>query len=203
MDQFYNPCPLEIAEIFRFQSRKQQEGESVQEYYYALQKLSINCKFGEYLKMALRNQFVYGLHSRRIQSRLLETRDLTLDRAVEISTSMEMSERDANQLHRKTNSVDAIVQKNKRRNPNQDNATSRPSVSKTVHNSQINTHKSFCYRCGDTRHFANKCNMTNVICNFCKRKGHLQRVCTKAKRASNTNEIEETDAIEEIFLVDK
>nr|CAI5855960.1 unnamed protein product [Callosobruchus analis] len=153
--------------------------------------------------MALRNQFVYGLHSRCIQSRLLETRDLTLDRAVEISTSMEMSERDANQLHRKTNSVDAIVQKNKRRNPNQDNATSRPSVSKTVHNSQINTHKSFCYRCGDTRHFANKCNMTNVICNFCKRKGHLQRVCTKAKGASNTNEIEETDAIEEIFLVDK
>nr|CAI5858005.1 unnamed protein product [Callosobruchus analis] len=39
MDQFYNPCPLEVAEIFRFQSRKQQEGESVQEYYYALQKL--------------------------------------------------------------------------------------------------------------------------------------------------------------------
>nr|CAI5843532.1 unnamed protein product [Callosobruchus analis] len=29
MDQFYNPCPLEIAEIFRIQSRKQQEGESV------------------------------------------------------------------------------------------------------------------------------------------------------------------------------
>nr|CAI5857665.1 unnamed protein product [Callosobruchus analis] len=101
MDQCYNPCLLEIAEICRFQSRKQQEGESVQEYYYALQKLSIICKFGEYLKMALRNQFVYGLHSRRIQGRLLESRDLTLDRAVEISTSMEMSERDANQTREK------------------------------------------------------------------------------------------------------
>nr|CAI5854179.1 unnamed protein product [Callosobruchus analis] len=61
--------------------------------------------------MVLRNQFVYGLHSRHIQSRLLESRDLTLDHAVEVSTSMEMSERDANQLHRKNNSVDAIVQK--------------------------------------------------------------------------------------------
>ncbi|VEN64046.1 unnamed protein product, partial [Callosobruchus maculatus] len=172
MDQFYNPCPLEIAEIFRFQSRKQQEGETVQEYYYALQKLSINCKFGEYLKMALRNQFVYGLHSRRIQSRLLETRDLTLDRAVEISTSMEMSERDANQLHRKTNSVDAIVQKDKRRYPNPENkATSRPSNSKTVYNSYNNANKFFCYRCGDNRHLANKCNMIDAICNFCKRKG--------------------------------
>nr|CAI5858006.1 unnamed protein product [Callosobruchus analis] len=51
--------------------------------------------------MTLRNQFVYGLHSRRIQRRLLETGDLTLDRAVEISTSMEMPERDANQLSEK------------------------------------------------------------------------------------------------------
>nr|CAI5836281.1 unnamed protein product [Callosobruchus analis] len=114
--------------------------------------LLINCKFGEYLKMALRNQFIYGLSSRRIQSRLLETRDLTLDRAVEVSTSMEMSERDANQLHRKTNSVDAIVLKNKRKNPNADNFTSRTPVSKTERNSQNNTHKCFCYRYGDTRH---------------------------------------------------
>nr|CAH7748123.1 unnamed protein product [Callosobruchus chinensis] len=126
MDQFYNPAPLEIAEIFRFQCKKQQEGETVQEYLYALQKLSINCKFGDYLKKALRNQFVYGLHSRRIQSRLLETRDLTLDRAVEIATSMKMSERDANQLHRSfpTNSVDAIGQDKRRSfNPGKDSTT--------------------------------------------------------------------------------
>nr|CAI5833044.1 unnamed protein product [Callosobruchus analis] len=113
MDQFYNPRPSEIAEIFLFQSRKQQEGESVQEYYYALQKLSISCQFEECLKIALRNQFVYGFHSRCIQSILLETRDVTLDRNI--------------------------------------------------------------YKCGDTQHFVNKCNMINLTCNFCKREGHLQR----------------------------
>lgn len=47
-------------------------------------------------KTALRNQFVFGLTSRRAQSRLLETRDLTFDKAVQIATVMELFERDKN-----------------------------------------------------------------------------------------------------------
>lgn len=50
MDKFYDPAPLEIAETFRFQSRRQQEGESVNEFLHALQKLAINCKFGHFFK---------------------------------------------------------------------------------------------------------------------------------------------------------
>ncbi|KAK9727473.1 hypothetical protein QE152_g19137 [Popillia japonica] len=66
MQQYYNPAPLEIAENFRFNKRRQQEGESVQEYLTALQKLAINCNFGTYLKTALRNQFVFGLKNEKI-----------------------------------------------------------------------------------------------------------------------------------------
>ncbi|KAK9716819.1 hypothetical protein QE152_g24506 [Popillia japonica] len=62
MQQYYNPAPLEIAENFRFNKRRQQEGE------------------------------LY---------RLLETKDLTLERALEISVSMELSSRDVAQLHQK------------------------------------------------------------------------------------------------------
>ncbi|XP_072378063.1 uncharacterized protein [Diabrotica undecimpunctata] len=94
MDNFYNPAPLEIAEIFRFQSKRQAEGETIQEYLHSLQKLSINCNFSTYLKSAIRNQFVFGLRSKRTQARLLESKGLDLDRAVEIATSMEASEKD-------------------------------------------------------------------------------------------------------------
>nr|CAH7756728.1 unnamed protein product [Callosobruchus chinensis] len=123
---------------------------------------------------------------------------------------MEMSERDANQLRRSfpTNSVDAIGQDKRRSfNPGKDSTTlPRTSrlTSKNVHGLSQKINQTFCYRCGDNRHLANKCNMVNAICNFCKRKGHLQRVCTRA--ASNTNEIEEmqdTDAIDEIFQIDE
>lgn len=59
LEEFYAPEPLEIAENYRFHQRKQSEGESVQQFVAALHKLSIHCKFGDYLKTALRNQFVF------------------------------------------------------------------------------------------------------------------------------------------------
>jgi len=77
LEDFYAPAPLEIAENYRFHQRKQSDGESIHQYVAVLHKLSINCNFGSYLKMALRNQFVFGLTSRRTQARLLETKNLT------------------------------------------------------------------------------------------------------------------------------
>uniref|UniRef100_A0A6P7FGT3 Uncharacterized protein LOC114330131 n=1 Tax=Diabrotica virgifera virgifera TaxID=50390 RepID=A0A6P7FGT3_DIAVI len=100
MDSFYNPAPIEVAEIFRFQSKRQAEGESIQEYLHSLQKLAINCNFSTYLKSAIRNQFVFSLQSERIQARLLETKGLDLDRAVEVAASIETSEKDSKSVIR-------------------------------------------------------------------------------------------------------
>ena len=58
-----------------------------------LEKLAQTCSFGDYLDKALRNQFVFGLQNRAIQSRLLEIRDLTLAKAKDIAFGMEMSNR--------------------------------------------------------------------------------------------------------------
>lgn len=55
LGEFYAPEPLEIAENYIFHQRKQQEDENVQQFMAALQKLSSHCKFGSYLKTALRN----------------------------------------------------------------------------------------------------------------------------------------------------
>lgn len=98
LTEFYAPEPLEIAENFRFHRRKQKEGESIKDYVAALHKLSTHCKFGPFLKTELRNQFVFGLASSRAQSRLLEMKDLTFDKALEVATSMELSEKDTKEL---------------------------------------------------------------------------------------------------------
>lgn len=58
----------------------------------ASQKLSLHCKFGNYLKTELRNQFVFGMKYPRIQARLLETVDLTMESALNIACSMEKAE---------------------------------------------------------------------------------------------------------------
>lgn len=93
LGEFYEPPPLEIAENFRFHQRRQEGGESVQQFAAALHKLSIHCKFGEYLKSALRNQLVFGLVSKKIQTRLLERKDLTYEEALRVATTMELSKK--------------------------------------------------------------------------------------------------------------
>jgi hypothetical protein len=92
---FYEPAPLETAENFKFHQRKQKSEESIQEFLAALQKLSVHCKFGDYWQTALRNQLVFGLSSKKRPARLLELPDLTLDKAVKVATTMELSEKGA------------------------------------------------------------------------------------------------------------
>ncbi|XP_011168824.1 uncharacterized protein K02A2.6-like [Solenopsis invicta] len=80
LEEFYALPPLEIAENFKFHQR------------------SIHCKFGDYLKTALRNQLIFGLASKKTQTRLLEKKDLTYDKALKIATTMELSEKGSESL---------------------------------------------------------------------------------------------------------
>lgn len=59
----FDPKPLEIVENYRFHMRKQQDGESAEDFIVALRKLAINCNFGAYLDTALRNQFAFGVRN--------------------------------------------------------------------------------------------------------------------------------------------
>ncbi|GJQ73829.1 hypothetical protein Trydic_g18767 [Trypoxylus dichotomus] len=91
MNQHYNTEPLEIAENFKFHMRKQQEGETINDFISALRMLVIHYKFGRYLETALRNQLVFGLRSGNIQGRLFECKKLTLENVLVTATNMEMS----------------------------------------------------------------------------------------------------------------
>ncbi|XP_045483761.1 uncharacterized protein K02A2.6-like [Harmonia axyridis] len=196
MKQHYNPEPLEIAENFRFLQRKQNEGESVQQYLTTLQRLATTCKFGDYLKKALRNQFMFGLRTQNIQSRLLEMKDLTIERALEVAISMETSARDAAQLHR-SNVASASVNSVKCEKGNNDRFSSKRAFAKSSSNNSKNVNfKNYCYRCGSPTHFANKCKHITTICSKCKVKGHLGKVCFKSKNTESTNQIEELFSIE-------
>uniref|UniRef100_A0A182PUQ5 CCHC-type domain-containing protein n=1 Tax=Anopheles epiroticus TaxID=199890 RepID=A0A182PUQ5_9DIPT len=142
LQEHFNPNPLEILENFKFASRKQRENESLCEYLMDLEKLAQSCNFGDYLDKALRNQFVFGLQNRAIQSRLLEVRDLTLDKAKDIAFGMEMSNRGTDEIQGavSTYSVQHIVGASKKK-------SKVPSTQR----------KGTCYRCGNEDHLADKC----------------------------------------------
>ncbi|KAK2578792.1 hypothetical protein KPH14_012856, partial [Odynerus spinipes] len=209
LEEFYAPTPLEIAENYRFHLRKQAEGEPIQNFVAALHKLSIDCKFGDYLKTALRNQFVFGLASKRIQARLLETKDLDFEKAVQIATSMELSEKDATQLHSGVAKVDYISANKNRRvtrerqggyaSTKQTTATKTEghaytTAQRSAHNNAREMTNVFCYRCG-ANHLATFCKLDRkILCKNCGIAGHLAKVCKKAKA--------DTKQLEEILLVE-
>ena len=90
LQQHLNPRPLVIAERFKFHKRNQHKGESISEYCAELRKLTEHCQFGAGLSDALRDRLVCGMHSETIQKKLLCEKDLTFERALNISVSMEL-----------------------------------------------------------------------------------------------------------------
>lgn len=155
----YSPKPLIIAERFRFHKRNQEEGESVAQFVAALKGLSEHCEFGGSLDDTIRDRLVCGLRSESIQKRLLTEAKLTLAKAVELSTSMEMATRDAQQLSAGTQ------------------------VHKLSSESTTKTSDRPCYRCGKTGHEAQECWCRELDCRHCGKTGHIERVCRNKNRA--------------------
>jgi len=77
--------------------RKQQPGESLQQFIQALKRLSKDCSFRsvtaeQYREDLLRDAFINGIKSNAIRQKLLEKDDLTLDAAFEQAFSLDRAQ---------------------------------------------------------------------------------------------------------------
>ncbi|XP_055918834.1 uncharacterized protein LOC129950912 [Eupeodes corollae] len=134
----------------------------------------------------MRNQFDFGLRNQKIQSRLLEKKTLTLDDVVNAATAYECAERGGVELH-------------------QCGGESEKDCVSKLHEKHKYKGAKKCFRCGVTSHMANQCSHKDTVCHFCKKKGHLQKVCFKANKQLNTIEEEELNTgtllVDELFHV--
>ncbi|XP_011858092.1 PREDICTED: uncharacterized protein LOC105555676 [Vollenhovia emeryi] len=198
LKEYYAPEPLEIAEIFVFRKRLQLPEESAQEYMAALQKLSLYCKFGEYLKTELRNQFVFGLRNQRIQGRLLETANLTMESALKTASGMELAEKGVNELKSEAAAaVDFVGSNGKALKKKTDNETKVKGHSKNYKPGRRTN------SCGQN-HLAPDCTLPrHVKCHECGGFGHLQKVCKKKCKAQLLEEVYRLDEMEHSYFRDK
>lgn len=176
LQDHFDPEPLEIAEYYKFHHRKQEDGEHSREYMAVLRKMAATCNFGCFLETALRNQFTCGLRDDRIREKIMETKELTLERALNIAQSMEARKTHEMQVH--------AVQRGK-----------QPQYSLNQPTTERISRRLVCYRCGGP-HYADKCPHILAQCTYCKKQGHLKRSCLKAKREEKKKDVgcvEETD----------
>ena len=137
--------------------------------------MAIKCEFGAFLDQAIRDKLVCGISNSKTRKRLLVERDLTLQKAVEISCALEIVDAD-NQM--------------------MDSAVDIKSEDAKVMTFQ-RKEKPKCYRCASEYHLANSCRFKETICRKCNRVGHLARACRsksvlKQKSTNNTDQCSET-----------
>lgn len=149
----FSPKALLIAERFCFHKSNQEEGESVTCFVFlaALRKLAEHCEFNNVLNDTIRNRLVCGLRSEAAQKRLLTESALTLEKAIEISVSMELAAKESQQLN------------------------SSVKIHKVSTESREAPIK--CYWCDKTGHLAVECWSKDVNCRKYGKKGHIECAC--------------------------
>ena len=195
-----NPKPNEISQRFVFYRRDRRAGETVKDYVAQLRKLSEHCNFGDNLEENLRDKFVCGLNDAGVQQKLLATKNVTLQTAIETSVAMEAAAKSAKQIHGVgLEGVHRLGDGSKYPSNVNNKSAGR-------NNSNVNRGgNKECYRCGSQRHLADKCPFKNSECFYCKKRGHTRQMCRKAGAANrqgvNVNLIEEAESEENEFEI--
>ncbi len=155
LTDYYKPHRNVIGERYAFSKRNQESNESVADYILSLKRLSRYCEYERTLKDQLRDRLVAGLRVEAIQRKLLTERNLTWERACEISIGMESADRDT-KVFSHTEQV---------------NRLSRGKETK-----QNKPKGKSCFRCNGN-HDPDACFHKTKKCNACSKIGHLARAC--------------------------
>ena len=159
----------------------------VREYVAVLKHHATECKFSESMRLErLRDRIVSGIRDKRMMSELLKLKleELTFDVAVTKCIAIEQSYKDVEALQggmevqNPVNVLSRSKQRSRRANSAQTKATPPEK-----HASKEQT----CYRCTG-QHDQKTCPFKKEKCHYCKKQGHLKKVCKKRLRETQRSQ---------------
>ena len=176
-----------IFERAKFNQRKQEEGESVDNFVTALYGLSEHCQYGGLRDEMIRDRIVVGLRDSSLSEKLQLEADLTLEKAVTSARQREAVKKQQKVVRAEGSSnVDAVHSKQ-----------TRPKSAKSVQSKKQAynpvTGSDLCTRCGRHSHRGNQqCPARDAQCRKCHKQGHFQAMCrTKSVKAVTTEDSED------------
>lgn len=182
MEKYFIGNVNETYERYVFNQRSQNEGETVDHYITSLKMLAKSCNFCNCLADSLlRDRIVLGIRSSTAKKRLLQERNLDLNRCIDICKSQEASETQLRAMGSET-----IHATKATRRPKQERTKlpfgyerSKQKVSCATPTATPNRCK-FCTKPHPLRKEA--CPAWGRTCNLCKRKNHFAAKCPQNTR---------------------
>ncbi|KAJ1197462.1 hypothetical protein NDU88_001320 [Pleurodeles waltl] len=194
--QYAEECNIMVGR-HKFALRKQEEGETIEEYIACLRVLAQDCEFAEMTDTYIRDQVVFYCHSKKVQERLLSCRNPSLKEVMAIAKAVERSMVSSKELAStsQASSVFYVQDRHKHAPKTPDRAASDRGGSRRP---------LACFRCGSRDHLADSrtCPALYKSCSKCRKMGHFAAVC-KAKKYNTgmkVSSVSESDADADIVL---
>ncbi|XP_039747900.1 uncharacterized protein K02A2.6-like [Pararge aegeria] len=181
LTKHYSPKPNEISMSYKFYTRNQNTNENASEYIAQLRKISSKCNFME-LERMLRDRLVCGMKDRRLQYELLKKDNLHYQDVIDAMLAAETAGKDYHMIHSSMGTENSSTSTNC--------AAATTTQSSSVEEMDINavqtrSNTRLCFRCGD-RH-GGECRFINATCRFCKKRGHIEKICLVKKKSLKRN----------------
>ncbi|KAJ1136509.1 hypothetical protein NDU88_002924 [Pleurodeles waltl] len=182
-------APKVCIGILRYKvfQRKQECGETVDEYVAALKVLVNGCKFDHLQSQLIRDQVVMHTRDPAIQERLWRNGDAELDDILAIVRKAELSSRSAKAVKTESKEIgEDTVNKIKYKE------TGRPKKESGKKQQASKYDGQRCYRCDSNSHLAsyNYCPALKQKCAACGVIGNFARVCKKKKNNNNVKYVD-------------
>ena len=170
----HQPPPSITVQRFNFHSRTRREGESMSDFVAHLRQLSEHCAFGESLNDMLRDRIVCGCNDTRLQRQLLaKPSPLSFEDAFSLAQAHESAEQNAKDLQKSAVTHVHVVKPEPK-------------------------HQGDCHRCGG-KHPQHSCRFRKTVCNFCKKTGHIAKVCrTRLRQQKHTKSNRTTTSVHQV-----
>ena len=194
-EEFCIGTTCEAYESYKFHKREQETGENIDAYVAALRRAAKTCNFKEEERM-IRDRVVIGIRDDSIRKKLLEVKDLDLQKAVQICRAQESTKTQMESMaqgERVSRLADTKLK-------NSQNIKEPREKQPQLHQQRPNrAADSTCYRCGRDRHNRSDCPAKSARCRKCSKLGHFAVVCRSAGQIHWTRE-EEEDLSDESYL---
>jgi predicted aspartyl protease len=163
-----------IFERAQFNCRRQEPGETTNDFITALYKLVATCNYGDKRDELLRDRIVVGIADKQLSEKLQRDGKLTLEKAV-------TQVRQAEQIHQQQRQLNAPDQQQAVNAISSNQAgpghTTKFSSAHQKGKGQQGQQQPSCPWCGKHRHDRRQCPARDVDCRKCGKHGHFDKVC--------------------------